>query len=344
MSHEIEIGVDRVITYGERAWHLLDENHQTPLTKEIIEKLFIPYLEGNANVSIDGVQVPLDGWKTIVADLRNIEDINEEFRPVHVARDRYEILQNEVLFDALLESLEGIKYKVVSAGTLGGLTHFFASIEFEEDSNINLPDGSECKAFFNMFTSHNGTKNAHYYDSTLRQVCMNTLRSSFDARGEHGFKLGHTKNANVRIHDMAKIVNNILHGRRQFEEDMSELYSVDCDVSKAEKFTAGFFAEKTKVKEKLSTRTKNQVDEVVNLAWNGKGNHGDNFFYLAQGATEFWTTGSGTGSEKRDVGRKAFSSDFGTGMDQKTTFLRDLTNKTKRDELIKRGEKVLMAS
>lgn len=340
MSHEIEIGTDKVFTYGERAWHRLDENYNTPLTKDVISPLFVPLIEGQASVDIDGIQTPLEGWKTIVADIRNT-DIEGDFRPIHVARDRYEILQNETLFEALEESLDGIPHEIVSAGTLGGLAYFFASVKFNDDHKIKLPDGSECNAYFSLFTSHNGTKNANYYDTTHRTVCMNTLRSSFDARGDQGFKLTHTKNANIRIHDMAKIVNNVLHGRRQFEEKMAELYNIPCSVSTAEKFTAGFFADKTDAKEALSTRTKNQVDEVVRLAWNGKGNKGENLFYLAQGATEFWTNGLGTGGENRDMGRKAFSADFGSGMDQKVSFLRDLTNEKKRNEHIKRGEKIL---
>jgi hypothetical protein len=343
MAHEIEIGTDRVITYGEPAWHRLDENHKNPLTKEILGRLFFPYLEGQANVNIDGVEVPLEGWKTIVADLRNIDDIEEEFRPVHVASDKYEILQNELLFDALLESLEGINYKIVSAGTLSGLKNFFVSVEFDGESNINLPDGSECKAFFNLFTSHNGTKNATFFDSVLRQVCMNTCRAALNSKGEQGFNLTHSKNASIRIHQMAKIVNNILLGRRQFEEKMAELYSIDCDLSKAERFVAGYLAEKTKAEEKLSTRSMNQVAEIVSLAWNGAGNRGGNMFYLGQGATEFWTRGNGTGGANKDLGRKAYSADYGLGMENKCNFLAALVDSGQREKMIKRGDKVLSA-
>jgi hypothetical protein len=341
MAHEVEIGTDRVITFGARAWHKLDENHQIPLTREIIKHLFIPYLEGQANVNIDGVEVPLEGWKTIVADLRDIEDIEGDFRPVHVASDKYEILQNEVLFDALQESLNGINYKIVSAGTLSGLKNFFVSVEFENDSNIKLPDGSECKAFFSLFTSHDGTKNASYYDTTHRTVCMNTVRSSYSARGNQGFNIAHTKNASVRITNMAQIVNNTLLGRRAFEEKMAELFSVECDLSKAERFVAGFLADKTKAEEKLSTRSFNQMSEIVSLAWNGAGNRGGNMFYLAQGATEYWTRGNGTGGANKDLGRKAFSSEFGLGMDNKCNFLSALSNPAQRDKLIQRGDLVL---
>lgn len=342
MAHEIEHNVDQVITYGERAWHKLDENHQTPLNKEHIRKLFIPYLEGQASVNIDGIETPLEGWKTIVADLRDSE-IKGDFRPVHVARDRYEILQNEVLFEALEESLDGIPHEIVSAGTLGGLCYFFASVKFKDDFNINLPDGSECKAYFSLFTSHNGTRNASYYDTTHRTVCMNTLRSSFESRGEQGFNITHTKNASIRIHNMAQIVNNILHGRRQFEEKMAELYSINCDQALAEKFTAGFLAEKTNTKDVLSTRTQNQLSEIVSLAWNGAGNRGGNMFYLAQGATEFWTRGNGTGSATRDIGKKAFSAEFGSGMDNKLSFVSSLVNEDRRNKLIKLGDMVLTA-
>jgi hypothetical protein len=340
MAHEIEIGVDRVITFGSLAWHRLDENHDVPLTREIISPLFIPYLEGQANVNIDGVEVPLEGWKTIVADLRN-SDIKGDFRPVHVASDKYEILQNEILFDALLEALDGINYKIVSAGTLAGLKNFFVSVEFEEDSNINLPDGSECKAFFSLFTSHDGSKNASYYDTTHRTVCFNTVRSSYAARGNQGFNITHSKNASVRIHKMAEIVNNTLLGRRQFEEKMAELYSIPCDISTAERFTAGYMAEKTKATKELSTRSYNQMGEIVDLAWNGKGNRGGNMFYLAQGATEFWTRGNGTGGVNKDLGRKAYSADYGTGMDNKCNFLTALSDPSQREKLMKLGDVVL---
>jgi hypothetical protein len=343
MAHEIEIGIDRVITFGEKAWHKLDENHQIPLTKEILNPLFIPYREGQANVNIEGIEVPLEGWKTIVADLRNSDDIEGDFRPVHVASDKYEILQNEILFDALQESLTGIDYDIVSAGTLAGLKNFFVSVEFKDDSNINLPDGSECKAFFSLFTSHDGTKNASYYDTTHRTVCANTVRSSYQARGNQGFNITHSKNASVRIHDMARIVNNILLGRKQFEEKMSELYNIPCDITTAERFTAGFLADKTKADEKLSTRSLNQMQEIVNLAWNGAGNRGGNMFYLAQGATEFWTRGNGTGGVNKDLGRKAYSSEFGSGMDNKCNFLAALSNPVQREKIMKRGDVILTA-
>lgn len=341
MAHEIESNVDRVITYGDRAWHLLDENHKNPLTKEMLTKLFIPYLEGEASVPIEGTMVPLKGWKSIVADVRKIDDIDEDFRPVHVARDRYEILQNEVLFDALEDALSDIPHEIVSAGTLGGLQYFFASVKFTEDFNINLPDGSECKAFFSMFSSHNGTKNANYYDTTLRTECMNLLRASFAARGEQGFAITHTKNASLRIHNMAEIVNNIFKGRKQFEEKMAELYTIPCDLSTAEKFTAGYLAEKTDAKGALSTRSRNQMSEIVALAWNGAGNKGDNMFYLGQGATEFWTRGNGTGSSNRDMGKKAFSAEFGSGMDNKLSFMSALADENTRNKMIKRGDLVL---
>jgi len=344
MSHEIEINVDKVITYGDRAWHGLDENHDTPLTREHISPLFIPYLEGQASVTIDGIETPLEGWKTIVADLRN-SDIEGDFRPVHVARDRYEILQNETLFEALEESLNGIPYEIVSVGTLGGLSYFFTSVKFKDDFNVKLPDNSECLAYFSMFSSHNGTKNAHYYDTTHRVVCSNTIRSSFDARGKQGFAITHTKNASVRIHNMAEIVNNIFHGRRQFEEKMQELYGIDCDVSKAERFTVGYLADKTNAKDDaLSTRSMNQARDIVSLAWNGRGNRGGNLFYLAQGATEFWTSGNGTGGVNRDLGKKVFSSEFGSGMDSKVDFVSALLNQDRREKLMKLGDKVLVAA
>jgi hypothetical protein len=170
---------------------------------------------------------------------------------------------------------------------------------------------------------------------------MNTVRSSYSSRGNQGFNIAHTKNASVRITNMAQIVNNTLLGRRAFEEKMAELFTVECDLSKAERFVAGFLADKTKADEKLSTRSFNQMSEIVSLAWNGAGNRGGNMFYLAQGATEYWTRGNGTGGANKDLGRKAFSSEFGLGMDNKCNFLAALSNPAQRDKLIQRGDLVL---
>jgi hypothetical protein len=85
------------------------------------------------------------------------------------------------------------------------------------------------------------------------------------------------------------------------------------------------------------------VSEIVSLAWNGAGNRGGNMFFLGQGATEFWTRGNGTGGENKDLGRKAYSADFGLGMDNKCKFLAALTNPVQRDKFIKRGDVVLTA-
>jgi hypothetical protein len=164
---------------------------------------------------------------------------------------------------------------------------------------------------------------------------------AFQTKGEQGFNIAHTRNASVRIMNMAQIFNDTLHGRRIFEEKMAELYSIECDLSKAERFVAGFLADKTKAEEKLSTRTFNQMTEIVSLAWNGAGNRGGNLFYLAQGATEYWTRGNGTGGANKDLGRKAFSSEFGLGMDNKCNFLAALSNPSQREKFIKRGDLVL---
>lgn len=337
-----------MLTYGERAWHYLDENHKRPLVKADLANLFFPYRTGQATVEIDGVHTKLDGWKSIVADMRGISDVPFDFRPVHVARDSYEIIQNEAIFDAFLTALDGIPHEIVSAGSLGGLCYFFASARLLENDTIKMPDGSECKAFFSLFSSHNGTKNATYYDTTHRTVCMNTVRSSLAASGNAGFNIGHTSGATVRIANMAQVVNDAFKGRDKFAEIMADLYATDCTTEFAEKFTTGYVAQKAGNKDKpLATRGFNQVSEILRLSTDGKGNEGNrknpNLFYLAQGATDYWTRGDGTG-KGRDTGKKAFSSEFGGGMDNKIQFIQALAEPKKRAELVSLGDKILSLS
>jgi hypothetical protein len=83
--------------------------------------------------------------------------------------------------------------------------------------------------------------------------------------------------------------------------------------------------------------------EIVSLARNGSGKRGGNMFYLAQGATEFWTRGNGTGGSNKDLGRKAYSAEFGLGMENKRSFVSALVNPVEREKLIKRGDMVLTA-
>ena len=81
---------------------------------------------------------------------------------------------------------------------------------------------------------------------------------------------------------------------------------------------------------KLSTRAFNSAQAIVGLFSNGLGNHGKSLYDLANGATEYWTSGDGVG-RKADQATKSYKAEFGMAADHKTRFVELLANEDERN-------------
>jgi len=317
MSHMIIKPVDRVFSVEGPEWHQMAEV-KSAITKLEADPLFFDIVEGCPVIPIEGEQVKLEGWKALLADMRNRPDVPDAFVPLHIPREGYTVVKNEEVWDALETALEGVDHKISTVGTLGEGKRFFVSVELGDTAQFNV-NGDDFEAYLNFVTSHDGMMAVNAYDSMVRIVCQNTLDWSLSSAGDVGFKVFHTKGANLAVQNMGDLVNRILTGREEFIDRMKFLADQACSEIEARELTAGWFGRKKKSNEDMSTRMENTIDGIVDLFQNGQGNEGKTLYDLMNGATEYYTSGDGVGKSV-SMAKRVSNARFGTASRHKSEF------------------------
>ena len=343
MSHGIIKPIDAIFSTQGSEWHKL-----ATVVPSIGETEFFslsPRIhEGKAAVMIDGKTVPLDNHKVLVADYRecrpDLAGTENELVPLHIPKNSYRPIENAELFALLRDSLSDVLdngASVTCAGTLEGGKKCFASVSIGEDLRVKTRFELETiKTSLNFVTSHDGTLGLRCYDSMIRVVCMNTLRWSLEAQGKVGFSVYHTANASLHIKNVAEMVQAIMAGRGEFVECMQELAAIDSDTRAMRQIPLGYFASMQDKQDELATRSLNAAEEITRLAYKGRGNRGVSLYDLANGATEYWTSGDGTGKQS-NANERMYKAEFAGAAEHKTRFVQGLLDSDTRNDWQKRG-------
>lgn len=326
---------DVMISTEGYSWHRLDRLEKM-ITKETASPVFNKIIEGKLQIEVDGEMVELEDYKALIADLRGL-GMAENMVPLHVPKAGYKVISNEEIFDAAVEAIKDVDAKITSIMTLENRKKFALSVNLGDD--VMKVNGDEIHAHLNFVSSHDGTMNLKAYDSTIRIVCMNTLRWSLEAAGQVGFTIRHTKNAAIALENLPELVNAILTGRIQFKEVMEYLATCKVDSNEALAMAAGYFCLESG-SPKLSTRSLNSATAIVDLFANGKGNNGKTLYDLANGATEYWTSGEGVGRNANDI-VKSYKSEFGMAADHKSRFVELLADEDRRKTAKEMGKEAL---
>lgn len=362
MAHMIEKPIDKVLSIQGKEWHGLAD-HVPAITDTEVSPLLFTIREGRITVNMgdmDGkqpgekgyspVMVEMDNQKAVVADFTDsrpdLIGTPFQYRALHVPRDSYKVLDNAHMWECVKKAVADVDGKVTTAGTLEGGKKFFVSVALGSGDSFRVGN-DEFRGVLNMITSHDGTLAAQMYDSSIRIVCMNTLRASMGAAGNLAAKVYHSAGADIAIANMAQVVNNALSGRAQFVAACESLLDSELEggVEGARVITAGYFAMVQGVhetaKDGFATRTRNAIDAIALLSVVGKGNKGQSLYDVLNGATEYWTHGDGTGKGKKtELAARVYKANFGGAADHKTAFL-DYLLDPKRGELVEVGTKAL---
>jgi hypothetical protein len=289
-------------------------------------------------------QVKMPNHQGLVADYRECSpeliecpETSGGLVPLHIPKNSYRPIENREVWEQMQVALQGVGGKVSCVGTLEAGKKFFVSAKLGDGGEFTV-NGDKFLANLNFITSHDGTLAMEAYDSTVRIVCMNTLRWSREAAGEVGFKVYHCQGASLAMANLGALVNRILTGRADFRNQMEYLASVSVSLDDARKLVLGYFAEKTE-SEQLATQAFNAADSILALFRNGAGNKGQTLYDLLNGATEHWTSGDGTGSETSKE-EKSYKANFGLAAEHKTAFANLLLAGADNLEAVKaKGEK-----
>ncbi len=340
MGHGIEEPWDMVDSIEGTEWHSMAK-HREVIDDEVAKRHFFKIAQSPALVYLDGRQITLDKYKVLLADHRDCrDDLAEEDQivPLHIPKAGYTPIPNGEVFSTLQAAIKDLGAKITSICSLERGKKFAVSVELNgSDMEIKIKNrGKEkFKAFLNFVTSHDGTIAMNVFDSIIRIICMNTLRWSMDAMGNVRFKVYHTKNASLAMDNLGDLLNAILKGRANLADVMMYLSSNKVDHNDALAMAAGYFCLQTD-KVELSTRCINAAEGIATLFARGIGNSGETLYDLANGATEYWTHGDGTG-KTLGAGARLYRSAMGAAAEHKQAFVAMLANEDRRTQALKLG-------
>ena len=335
--------IDRVYSNQGTEWHTLAIPTEV-INEEVFDALSHDIIESPVTCQVEGQTIELPNHKILVADMRKSRPdlpAEKQFAPLHVPKLGYKVINNRDVINCMKDSFDGLDVKITTAGTLEGAKKFFVSVDIGDSDLIINKDSF--KAYVNFITGHDGTLAMTAYDSVIRIVCMNTLMASRSAAGEVGFSVYHTKNADLAMHNLPELFSAILKGRASLKEVMEYLEANKCDHNDALAMAAGYFCLETG-KEELSSRSMNAAEGIATLFTRGIGNKGETLYDLANGATEYWTSGIGTGKGKTSLADRTYRSTMGSAATHKESFVAMLANDDLRKDALKLGKQAIALS
>lgn len=345
MAHKIELPHDIVLSTQGTEWHGLATVVEAIGTEEVAPQLF-DIVESPAFVQVDGRLSTLENYKVLVADHRTcrpdlVDKGEETLVPLHIPKAGYRVISNREVWDTMQKSLRDLGCKVTSVCTLEKGRKFAISADIGGCDMVIAKD--KFKAHLNFVTSHDGSLAMETFDSFIRIVCMNTFQASRNAASDK-FKVYHTKNASLALDGLADLLNAILKGRAETKEVLEYLATCKVDGNDALAMAAGYFCMETD-SIRLSSRSMNAASEIANLFSRGIGNAGKTLYDLVNGATEYWTSGGGTGAAgKASPASRLYRSQMGQAAEHKVRFIGMLAGEDSRAKALELGREAVIAS
>lgn len=329
MAHEI---LERDVQFGiEQAWHGLTTVLETIRKEDIQEKFLYPIVKKPLFFEVEDEKIPTDSY-AIVSEDDNL--------PIGKAvSESYQIITNLEIFEMVQKELSTTRNTLVSCGTVSDRSKGFLVYKIADDfisANRNV------EPYLNFIWGHGGNIPLIARSSFLVTVCANTFAMNLGRKGrDFNLSVKHTKNASLKIDNMANAIDRYIGVAAEFQLAMDEMESREADSEKALKIFTGALGEKDT---KLSTRTKNTInDRLVPLFLNGRGNRGKSIADVFNATTDYFTHES-SGLNNRLSMKQFVSSEFGSGAENKSMFFDILSDSEETERVAMQGEKILALS
>ena len=329
MSHEIE---ERDSQTGiEQAWHGETIVVET-ITKENSGIIYGMETRPLYIKKSDGTDVET-GHKQIVS----LDDELPIGKPVS---DGYCLIDNNRIFDLFSDALAGMKHQIVSVGTVCDRSKGFVSIKLDEAFQAA---SRNTEPLLNILWGHGGNISLIARSGFVVTVCANTFAVNLGKKGkDFNLSLKHTKNALDRIDNMGKAIELHAGVAAEFQLAMDSFEAQPCDEENARKIVSGIITPITFERDlNVATRTRNNINRIVELYATGAGNSGKNLADVFNGATDYYSHESSGGDTNRT--KQFVSSEFGSGQNMKEVFFDALSDEDSLATVKARGEKIMMA-
>ena len=257
-----------------------------------------------------------------------------QFSHLNTCKDGYSIIDNDQVFGVYEKAMSNVDHKISAVGTYNNLKNYFIEVELGENKGFEV-NGDQFGSKVLFLTGHDGKTPLSVVDTSTRFICQNVLKMIFSGEKALNFKVHHKGDTNGLVKVMPKCIDGILKGREHFREIMELFNDSKLGGNDIESIIAGYFYENatnlTEVNNKgFSTRTLNQIEEISNLTKTGlgqsvseriarNGTDTQTVYDVFNGATEFWSHGSGVGKSTTED-RQFVSGNFGRASDHKVRF------------------------
>lgn len=196
MAHMLEQYGDMAsfASLREPAWHGLGTVLESEVTTR--EMLEVAHLAG-WNVRLEDVVLPGRSHKNYFATVRT-NPFDGQADVLGIVGERYNVLQNEELFDFGDAILDGARWE--TAGSIKNGTVVFGSLALERETRVGGQD--VVKTYLLVHTSHDGSLAIQASITPVRVVCQNTLNMAVGARGKaakQSFRIRHTQTAQGKV-------------------------------------------------------------------------------------------------------------------------------------------------
>lgn len=313
MAHNIYVGANGIgsmFSAVETPWHGLGVVTQGALTANeaiktaqldyTVEALPIMYTHNSKLVTPESIRVLV----------RQDTGVN-----LGIVTDSYKIVQNGGAFD-FFDSLVGEGQAIYeSAGALGKGERIWILAKLPKDTIITKEDIA--KQYILLTNSHDGKSSLQAYFTSVRVVCQNTLNLSL-ADASKGISIRHSGNIAQKVSQARETLGLAVNYFARFEASAQAFVNYQMNTQELNKyFNYALTQEENPQSEELSTRIKNQKDELFSLFENGKGNKMQtvrgSLWAALNAVTEYVDWNRTTKGQKQDQTKHLKSIWFGTG-------------------------------
>jgi phage/plasmid-like protein (TIGR03299 family) len=265
MVHALEIGANGETAFalrGEPAWHKLGQVFDQDETVTTSEMMNLAHLNG-WNVRLEDIPLP-EGYRATTTSQLVVRDnpFDKGTDVLAVVGDRYNVVQNEELFDfgdAMLDG--GAQWE--SAGSIKNGKVVFGSLVVPREFILD-PNGANDKtvSYLLVHTSHDGSTAVQANITPVRVVCQNTLNMAVKG-SKQSFKIRHTATVNGRIDEARRVLGLTFDHMDKFEEMARQMFETEITKAQFDKLVADIYPEPEDDSAKVAKTRWNEKSDLI---------------------------------------------------------------------------------
>lgn len=215
-----------------------------------------------------------------------------------VVSSSYTPLQNEKAFEFFQPYLDSGSCTIDTCGSLfcGQKVWILAKLN-REPLDIN---GDKVDKFLLISNGHDGKTSVKVSLNPIRVVCANTLTLAHSVKAAQTIRIRHSSQVETNLKLIQESINTIDNCFETTAELYRKMQNKHINQNDLRRFMKVVLKIDENIPDKdLPTRTNNRLDELINLALNGKGNSGKTLWDCFNGVSEFTSWGYGRNVDSR---------------------------------------------